>query len=188
MLYLHLIYALLLIIIILGGNHSLLYYATVMVGSIEFLNRQKAFRNLPNYGIFNVIFIGYLVFIILNRSRHIKFGAYTEGSLNIAEHGFFALIICSKLLLYLHLFSKYSFRIKAISIVFIFNLIGLINEIFQNQLNHRPLSLFIEDARKDMIVNGLGSFLFLIILTLNHFTTTKSNVVEVKNLDDVSND
>jgi hypothetical protein len=170
---LRLIYAALLIVIILAGNYSLLYYAIVMVASIEFLNSQKVFKNLPNYTIFNVIFITYLVFIIINRSRHFKFGAYTEGTLNIAEHGFFALIICSKLLLYFHLFSKYSFKLKAIFAFIAFNLIGLINEIFQNKLNHRPLFLFIEDARKDMIVNGLGSLLFLIILALNHFYSKK---------------
>jgi hypothetical protein len=169
MLYFRLIYVVLLIIIIIGGNYSLLFYAAVMVASIEYLNRQKAFKNLPNYGIFNVIFVSYLVFIVLNRSRNFKFGVYTEGSLNIAEHGFFALIICSKLLLYFHLFSKYALKTKAIFAFISFNLIGLFNEIFQNQLNHRPLFLFIEDARKDMIVNGLGSLLFLIILALNHF-------------------
>ena len=170
---LRLIYAALLIIILMNGNYSLLYYAAVMVTSIEFLNSQKAFKNLPNYAIYNGVFIGYLIFIILNRSRHFKFSAYTEGSLNIAEHGFFALIICLKLLLYFHLFSNYSFRLKAIFAALIFNLIGLINEIFQNWLNHRALFLFIEDARKDLIINFLGTVLFLILLSLNHFFTTR---------------
>jgi hypothetical protein len=167
------IYALLLVVIILGGNYSLLYYAAVMVASIEFLNSRKAFKDLPNYRIFNLIFVSYLVFIILNRSRNVKFSVYTEGSLNIAEHSFFALIICSKLLLYLHLFSKFSFKLKAIFAFIAFNLIGFLNEIFQNQLNHRALFEFIEDARKDMIVNGLGSLLFLILLATNHFYSTK---------------
>ncbi len=173
MLYSRLIIAALLIIILINGNYSLLYYAAVMVASIEFLNSQKAFKMLPNYTLFNVIFMTYLVFIILNRSRHFKWGEFTEGSLNIVEHGFFALIICLKLLLYFHLFSNYSFRLKAIFAALMFNLIGFINEIFQNSLNHRPLFLFIEDARKDMIVNVLGSLLFLILLGLNHLITTK---------------
>jgi hypothetical protein len=170
---LRLIYAALLIVILINGNYSLLYYAAVMVASIEFLNSKKAFKSLPNYTIYNGVFIGFLVFIILNRSRHFKLSEFTEGSLNIAEHGFFAFIICLKLLLYFHLFSNYPFRLKAIFAALMFNLIGLINEIFQSWLNHRAFFLFIEDARKDMIVNGLGSLLFLILLGLNHLITTK---------------
>ena len=170
---LRLIYAALLIIILINGNYSLLYYCAVMIASIEFLNSQKAFKNLPNYTIYNGVFMVYLAFIILNRSRHFKFTVFTEGSLNIAEHGFFALIICLKLLLYFHLFSNYSFRLKAIFAVLIFNLVGLINEIFQNWLNGLPFFFFTEDARKDMTVNVLGSILFLILLGLNHLITTK---------------
>jgi hypothetical protein len=170
---LRLIYAALLIIILINGNYALLYYAAVMVASIEFLNSQKAFKSLPNYTIFNGIFMGYLVFIILNRSRHVKFSVYTEGSINIAEHSFFALIICLKLLLYFHLFSNYSVRLKAIFAALMLNLVGFINEIFQNWLNSLPFFFFTEDARKDMVVNALGSILFLILLRLNHLYSTK---------------
>jgi hypothetical protein len=170
---LRLLFILFLIIIGVGGYHSLFYYAAVMMGSIEFLNHRKAYLNLPNFKLFNAIFMGYLALIIVNRSRHIKFGLYTEGSLNIAEHGFFALVICLKLWVYFHLFSNYSPRLKAVLVALAFNLIGVINEIFQNQLNHRALFEFIEDARKDMTVNVLGTFLFLGILGLNHFLFKK---------------
>jgi hypothetical protein len=161
--------ATLLIVILIGGHYTYLYYAAVMIGSIEFLNRQKAFQKLPNFKVFNAVFVGYLAFIAFNRSRHFKMSDYTEGVINIAEHGFFALIICLKLLLYFHLFSKLSLQLKAILVAILFNLIGVINEVFQNWLNARPLFLFIEDACKDMAVNALGTVLFLIILGLNHF-------------------
>jgi hypothetical protein len=176
---LRLLFAFLLIIIAVGGYHSLFYYAAVMMGSIEFLNYQKTYRNLPNYWVFNAIFIGYLALIVVNRSRHIKFGLYTEGSLNIAEHGFFALVICLKLWVYFHLFSSYSPRFKAVLVALAFNLIGVINEIFQNQLNHRALFEFIEDARKDMVVNGLGACLFLILLGLTHFLQKKKGPLSI---------
>jgi hypothetical protein len=165
-----LIIAALLIIILIGGHYTYLYYAAVMIGSIDYLNRQKAFKSLPNFKIFNAIFVGYLAFIAINRSRHFKMSAYTEGVVNIAEHGFFALIICLKLLLYFHLFSKLSLRLKAILVALLFNLIGVMNEIFQSWLNERPLFVFIEDACKDMTVNVLGTILFLILLGLNHFS------------------
>ncbi len=175
MLNLRLIYSAIIVLIIVGGHYYLLYYAAVMITSIEFLNSQKAFKNLPNYLIFNAMSIGYLIFIALNRSRHFKFSENTEGVINIAEHAFFALIICLKLLLYFHLFSNYSFKIKTIFAIITFNLIGLFNEIFQNYLNHRALFLFIEDARKDMIINVLGTILFLLILTISQFFIRNSD-------------
>lgn len=165
--------AALLVLILATRSYHMFYYVAVFVGSIEFLNHQKAFKTLPNFKLFNAIFIIYLTFVIVNRSRHIKFSDYTEGVINIAEHGFFALIICLKLLLYFHLFSNYSIRLKAILVAFIFNFIGIINEVFQSWLNQRALFAFIEDARKDLIINFLGTVLFLILLALNHFFTIR---------------
>ena len=171
--HLRLIVVALLIVIGITSSYQLLYYLAVFVGSIEFLNQREAFRNLPNFKFLNVIFIAFLTFIILNRSRHIRFGVYTEGVVNILEHGFFALIICLKLLLYFHLFSNYSIRLKAILVAVIFNLIGIVNEIFQSWLNHRALFSFIEDARKDLIINFLGTILFFILLGLSSLFSTK---------------
>ena len=173
--HLRLIVAALLIIIGLTNTYQLLYYGAVFVGSIEFLNQRETFKNLPNFKFLNVIFMVFLTFIILNRSRHIKFGVYTEGVVNILEHGFFALIICLKLLLYFHLFSNYSIRLKAVLVAVIFNLIGIVNEIFQNWLNHRALFSFIEDACKDLIINILGTILFLILLGLSSLFSAKNN-------------
>jgi hypothetical protein len=173
--YLRLIAVALLIVICATSSYQLLYYVAVFFGSIEFLNRQKAFTDLPNVQLFNAIFAVFLVFIVLNRSRHFKMSDFTEGSLNIAEHGFFALIICLKLLLYFHLFSHFSFRLKAIFAALIFNLIGVVNEIFQSWLNQRPLFSFIEDARKDLFINLLGTFLFLIIVALHQLLSQKKN-------------
>jgi hypothetical protein len=170
---LRLIMVVILMTIIINGKYQLLYYAAVMIGSIEFLNQQKSFRNSPNHKLLNAVFISYLVLIILNRTRHFKCDNFTEGVINIGEHSFFALVICLKLLVYLHLFSNFSFRLKAIFTFLFFNLIGLINEIFQNQLNHRSLLLFIEDARKDMIINALGSILFLSLALSNHLNSIK---------------
>lgn len=174
--HLRLIVAALLIVIGITNSYQLLYYASVFVGSIEFLNQRKAFKNLPNFKFLNGIFALFLIFIILNRSRHIRFSVYTEGVVNILEHGFFALIICLKLLLYFHLFSKYSIRLKALLVALIFNSIGIINEIFQNWLNRRALFSFIEDARKDLIINFLGTILFLILLGLNALFSTRNRL------------
>jgi hypothetical protein len=160
--------------IILTGKYNYLYYAGVMIGSMFFLNRQKAFNKLPNYSIFNAVFIGYLAFIVVNRTRSFKFSHFTEGCINIAEHGFFALVICLKLLVYLHLFTSFSFRKKAIFAALLFNAIGFLNEIFQNWLCKRSLLFFIEDARKDMIVNLLGSLLFLLFINFAIRNTKKT--------------
>ena len=171
---LRLIVVALLIVIGVTNSYQLLYYTAVFVGSIEFLNRREAFKKLSNFTFLNLIFIAFLTFIILNRSRHIRFDTYTEGPLNILEHGFFALIICLKLLVYFHLFSNYSIRLKAFLVALVFNLIGLVNEIFQNWLNHRAFFTFIEDARKDLLINLLGSILFLTLLGFSSLFSTKN--------------
>jgi VanZ family protein len=57
-----------------------------------------------------------------------------------------------------------TFRWNAIWVWILFNITGVLNEVFQNWLCHHELMDFIADARKDMIVNLLGSFLFLILL------------------------
>ena len=173
--HLRLIVVALLVIISITGSYQLLYYVAVFVGSIEFLNQRDAFKNLPNFKFLNGIFALFLTFIVLNRSRHFKMSHYTEGVVNILEHGFFALIICLKLLLYFHLFSNYSIRLKAVLVAIIFNSIGIVNEIFQNWLNHRALFSFIEDARKDLLINCLGSILFLILLSLSSLFSKKPN-------------
>jgi VanZ family protein len=143
---------------------SLLYYAAAMIVLLEGLNWQKAFRLLPNFKIYNTLFVSYLAFIMLNRTRSFKWSEPVEAILNIAEHGFFAIIVCSILWLFLNIFTKRNFRWKAIWVLVIFNIIGVLNEVFQNWLNQQPFWDFVADARKDMIVNALGAFLFLILL------------------------
>ena len=148
-----------------------------MIGSIVFLNSQKAFKNLPSHGVFTAFFVGYLAFIVVNRTRSVKFSLFNEGVVNIAEHGFFALVICLKLFVYVHLFTSFSFRKKTIFAALLFNSIGVLNEIFQNWLVERSLLVFIADARKDMLVNLLGSFLFLLILQL--YTKNVQNNIKI---------
>jgi hypothetical protein len=141
---------------------GILYYAAAMIVLLEGLNWQKAFRLLPNFKMYNTLFVSYLTFIVLNRTRSFKWSEPVEEIINIAEHGFFALIVCSILWLFLNIFTKMAFRAKAIGVFIIFNVIGVLNEVFQNWLCHHDLVDFIADARKDMIVNMLGSLIFLI--------------------------
>jgi hypothetical protein len=143
---------------------GLLYYAAAMIVLLEGLNGQKAFRLLPNFKIYNTLFVSYLAFVVLNRTRSFKWSERAEAIINIAEHGFFAIFICLIIWLFLNIFTKMTFRWKAIWILISFNIIGVLNEVFQNWLCHHELIDFIADARKDMIVNLLGSFLFLILL------------------------
>jgi hypothetical protein len=143
---------------------GLLYYAAAMIVLLEGLNWQTSFRLLPNFKIYNTLFVSYLAFIVLNRTRSFTWSEPVEAILNIAEHAFFAIIVCSMLWLFLNIFTKRNFRWKAIWMLIVFNIIGVLNEVFQNWLCHHELVDFIADARKDMIVNLLGSFLFLILL------------------------
>jgi hypothetical protein len=121
------------------------------------------YQQLATHSIYNAIFCGYLIFIVLNRIRSFlkyKFTPFPEEVINIAEHGFFAGVICLKIFVYLSLFSKLNFQKKCILSVLILNFIGFLNEFFQNWLQKRDILDFSGDTQKDLLINFLGSFVF----------------------------
>jgi VanZ family protein len=91
-----------------------------------------------------------------------------EWWLNNLEHIFFALVIGFLLYIMVSIFwlKEESQRMKRIIVVAIaFNIIGLINEWNQNYMASRPIFTFIEDSKKDLCMNLIGtSILFLTVL------------------------
>jgi Fe2+ transport system protein B len=162
--HLRLLSLLLIALIFWSKNDHLYYYLGAMLVSVEFLNSRKTYHTASSSRIFNTIFASFTLFIIVNRTRTFQFSNFTEGVLNLVEHGFFALVICLKIAIYLRLFSPLSERWQPIVAVLLFNGLGIFNEIFQNYLNQRPILGFIAETQKDIMVNGLGSVVFLFII------------------------
>jgi len=50
---------------------------------------------------------------------------------------------------------------RALIAVIVFNIIGLLNELFQNRLANRSLFTFVRDSIKDLKMNLLGAAFFL---------------------------
>jgi VanZ family protein len=127
--------------------------------SLELLNRQHKYLQ-HSYKRYNSIFVLYTG-VLLARLRSFHFSDLTEWLINCTEHFLFAIIICIKIYIYTALFgrSNYLSRKKRALIAFIvFNLVGVFNEVFQNELAQRELFIFIPDSIKDLQVNLTGAF------------------------------
>jgi hypothetical protein len=151
-------------VILWSGANYLLAYLLVFHASIEFLNSRRVFQEVPEHRRYNAIFIGFVLFIVLNRARAFRFDERVEFILNLAEHGLFALVICLNLLCYLDLLGRWAHRARMLVVVLLFNVIGLVNEAFQNAMNDRILWFLEPDAIKDIAMNVAGSVIFLLLV------------------------
>ncbi len=150
---------------ILWSDHLyLMIYVVVFHASVEFLNSRKAYQSPQDHRRYNFIFVAFVVFIVLNRARAFRFDEQVEYMLNLIEHGSFALVICLNLLCYMALLGIWSDRTRMLAVVVAFNVIGVANEVFQNEMNDRSLWLFEPDALKDIVVNAIGSLIFLLFV------------------------
>ncbi len=67
--------------------------------------------------------------------------------------------------LYLELtsyFKQHSIK-KFIASAFVFNCIGFVNELYQNLARHKPVFAFNFGSKLDLLVNVIGSLLFILI-------------------------
>jgi hypothetical protein len=153
---------LLLIAILSAKTYYLLAYILVMYVSMEFLNSRKEYTEQRFFKFFNILFIGYQVFICLERIRKFKLGISIEFILNSAEHILFALVICFKISQYMRLrvFPVLSLSQRFWITVLLFNTIGVFNEIWQNGVWNRALLVFIPDSVSDLKMNLIGTLIF----------------------------
>jgi hypothetical protein len=134
-----------------------------MVASVLFLNYHQKYKALASHVLYNVVFCGYLLFIVLNRERSLyryKFSSIWEEIINISEHGLFAMVICLKIIIYLGIFTKWNFQKRRVTSVLLLNLVGVGNEFFQNSLQSKGFLPLCADAQKDLIINLIGSIVF----------------------------
>jgi hypothetical protein len=163
---LNVIYA---VVIAYFGRWDLLWYVGAMHLSLELLNSRPAYFLQPAR-LYNLIFWSYeLVLTERLRGPGQKFSDTIEWLWNCGEHLAFALVICLKVYVYLAVFTgsgKGNILKRALLVALVFNCIGVINEVFQNAITHRSLWFFIADSRKDMVMNALGSMVFLLSVYL----------------------
>lgn len=153
----------LIIIIILSASGHIVYgwYLAAMHFSLEVLNRQQLYLGHA-YRFYNSIFVLYEM-VLLARMRTFFFAENMEWLINCAEHLCFGIIICIKIYIYTAIFGNkqhLSRRKRGIIAFALFNLVGVFNEVFQNNLASRSLLVFIPDSIKDMQVNLVGAFVF----------------------------
>lgn len=160
-----LIFLFLTFLIIIFQKYFLLVYAAVFYASFEYLNQNSKYNALKRRHIYNGLFIAFFAFVVFVRIKVFYFSESTEYHLNTLEHFFFAIIICLVINIYFLIFSilQRSHVMKMLSVFIVFNLIGIVNEYFQNYFQPEDyFYLLKENNIKDLMINLLGSLLFLL--------------------------
>jgi hypothetical protein len=152
-------------ILALSGYLVYGWYLAAMHLSLELLNRQHKYLQhaYKRYNSFFVLYTG----VLLARLRSFHFNDLTEWLINCTEHFLFAIIICIKLYIYAALFGQHNYlsrQKRALFAFIVFNLVGVLNEVFQNKLAHRELFIFIPDSIRDLQVNLVGAFVFEMVV------------------------
>jgi VanZ family protein len=138
----------------------LMPYWSAMMLSLEILNHQKQYLTQPNFRVYNWFFIGYLVLVVVDKTRKIHLNEVFEWSFNSMMHILFGLIVCFKISQYLRVFNA-QIKNRTLSIALIFNVIGVLNEFMQNIMNGRQVFELIADSRKDLMMNVVGTLVFM---------------------------
>lgn len=152
-------------IIIASGHFYCLWYVAFMHLSLEILNRQPIYL-VHSYKLYNSIFWAYELVLAERLFQHHVSETFV-WLLNCGEHLGFAITICLKVYIYTAVFlnaTLLSRHQRALVALILFNLIGILNEVFQNILCHRTLFIFIIDSIKDVQMNLLGSVIFFLLI------------------------
>lgn len=168
---------------VFGKMHILLVYVTIYYLSFEYLNSNKKYLEIGLHKMYNWLYVVYLAFIVFVRSGLFKFQGAVDYNLNTAEHLFFMFLICQTVLVYMQLFNflNANYLSRLISVFAILNLIGIINEYFQNVYQHLPVFYLEKDDLKDLSINLIGSSLFVIISVIyNRKKMLKFNISKIK--------
>lgn len=158
-------FLLLAIAIIFSKVYVLLIYESVYYLSFEYLNSNKKYREINAHKTYNWLFIAYLAFEVLVRAHLFNLGERIDYHINSVEHLFFTFLISLTISIYMHFFDLLAENrlVKLMTVFIILNLIGVINEYFQNFYQGLPLFYLEETDIKDLIINLIGSSLFVII-------------------------
>lgn len=146
------------VVIYWSGYTTIYFYQVVLAACVEFLNLNIKYTSQGGH-YWNLFYLIYLFFITSERGKWLPFEGPWKEYINIAEHLLFAIVVYS-LLYFIELkFSLFKNNIyKLVCIFFAFNIIGVLNEIFQNVMSKRVWWVMVLDSQKDIMVNMFGSF------------------------------
>lgn len=154
----------LILAIVWNQHYFLLMYSGVFYLSFEYLNRNNWYLESKNHDYYNWFFVVFLAFIVWVRTRSFQFSELVELHLNTLEHLLFSFVICLLIALYLSVFGvcKEKRISKAVLVFIVFNCIGLMNESVQNHFRLLDVFTFDQNNLKDVLINLIGSSVFLI--------------------------
>jgi len=143
----------------------LLIYEVLFYFSFEYLNSNSNYLKIKLHKFYNWLFLSFMSFIVFVRMDMFSFSTTTNYHLNSAEHLLFAFVICLTLYIYMQIFNLISsqFYLNLLIVFIAFNGIGLLNEFFQNFYQQKTIFYLKETNIKDIIINGIGSSLVVIL-------------------------
>ncbi len=170
-------YLLSLLVVYLIKVPILYFYILFFFISVEVLLLKKSKSETKLFKFSQLFFIVFVSYVLFARAHIWGFSIETDYNLNTIEHIFFSLVICLLIYFYTSFYSKKMLNPIFLS-VFIFNLIGIINEFFQNYCQEKPIFVLDEFSVKDLIVNALGSVVFILIMKFMRVRISGLNNVE----------
>ena len=101
-----------------------------------------------------LVYLLYLVFITLERDKWLGFKGTKLDIINILEHILFALLVCSQVYFLLELIKFFQNKniYKLVLVFILFNIIGIMNELYQNVLSNRERFEMVYDSWQDLLV------------------------------------
>lgn len=173
------LFLLLSLLFILCKVYFLFAYVSIYYLSFEYLNSNKKYKEIALHKTYNWLYVAYLAFIVFVRSGLIEFQKEVDYHLNTAEHLFFMFLICQTVLIYMQLFTilKGKQLLRLIAVFVILNLIGILNEYFQNFYQNLPVFYLEQTDLKDLKINLIGSSLFVIFSMLIKRKSTQTKEI-----------
>lgn len=157
-------YLLSLFVVYLIKMPILYFYILFFFISVEVLLLKKKKSETKFFKFSQLFFTCFVSYILFVRAHIWGFSDETNYNLNTIEHLLFALVICLLIYFYTSFFGSKKRTNPIFLSVFIFNLIGVLNEFFQNYFQGKSIFILDEFSIKDLIVNVLGSLIFIIII------------------------
>jgi hypothetical protein len=165
-------------------NKMVIGYAVFMWAAMEIFNSNKVYKNLRYYKLYNALFIGLLLFTTIDRSRKSVIPAAWEYTLDVSVHFFFAsitiLLICIMAIVFLKEKPIKSSQLIIVAVV-LFNIIGLINEFYQNIFKPKHVDIWLIDneSKLDITVNLISSIICILLHKRfpKYFPTAKTKQV-----------
>lgn len=167
-------YLLSLFVIYLIKVPILYFYILFFFISVEVLVLKKVKSETQVFKFSQLIFTFFVSYVLFVRASIWGFSELTNYNLNTIEHILFALVICLLIFYYISFFSNIRMLQAILWSALIFNIIGLINEFFQNYFQGKRLFILEEFSIKDLIANGLGTLIFIVIIK---FLTIRMSVL-----------